>query len=118
MIARNEKSRNVRAWMIAERLRQSFPEVLTRRGVVEQVSRAQHRTDAVPAGNVEDPSNHLHPCARQLLLRLLGKGRKPPPEVPTGRVQDFQHDVTALGDAIRNATWKRRVTFGALYRRS
>ena len=96
MIARHEKNRDVRAGMIAERLRQSFPEVLARGRVVEQVSRAQHRIDAVSAADVEDPRDHLHPRARQLLLRLLGKGRKPPPEMPIGRVQDLQHDVSGV----------------------
>src|SRR6266705_2805706 len=108
----------MRPGVIAEPPRQSLPEVLDGIRIVEKVSGAQQGVDAVSAPDIENPVNDLHSRSRELLLCLLGKGRKPPSQVPIGGVQDPQHDVTRFGAAIRNATWKRRVTFGARYRRS
>ena len=62
--------------------------------------------------------DHIHPRARQLLLRLLRERRESPPEVPVRGVQQSQHDVSGFGGAIRNDTWNSRVTVGARYRSS
>ena len=103
--------------MIAERLREPFPEVLARRRIVEQVAGAQHGVHAVAPADIENLADHVHPRARQLLLRLLRERRKPPPQMPVRGVQQPQHDVSGPG-AIRNATWNSRVTVGARYRSS
>ena len=68
-------------------------------------------------GRRRESRDHIHPRARELLLRLLRKRREPPPEMPIGRVEDSQHDVSGFG-AIRNDTWNSRVTVGARYRSS
>jgi hypothetical protein len=104
--------------VIAEPPGQSFPEVLAGSGIIKNVSSAQDGVDAISAPDIENPVDNLHSRARELLLCLLRKGRKPPAQMPIGGVQDPQHDVTGFGAAIRNATWKRRVIFGARYRRS
>jgi hypothetical protein len=104
VVAGNQKHRDVRAGVIAKSLRQPFPEILTRGWIVEEVAGAQYRVDAIPAADVKNPRNDIHSRARELLLRLFGKGRKPPPKVPISRVEDLQHDVSGLGAVIRNAT--------------
>ena len=100
--------------MIAERLGQPFPEVFARCWIVEQVTGAQDRIHAVTSAEVQNLVDYIHPGARELLLRFLRKRRKPPSQMPIGRVEDSQHDVFP----IRNDTWNSRVTFGARYRSS
>ena len=103
----------MRTGMIAQRSRQPLPEVLARRGIVEQIAGTQDRVHAVPPADVEDPVDDVHARARQLPLRLLRERRKSASQVPVRGVQQPQHDVAALDGTIRNVTWNSRVTTGA-----
>ena len=89
------------------------PEVGSRLGIVEDITHAKHRIDCVASRDVEDPRNDIHTCPRQFFVPLFGEGQKTPSEVPVGRVQQLQHDVSGFGAAISNTAWNNRVTFGA-----
>ena len=64
--------------MVPQRLCEPFPEVLARCWIVEQVTGAQDRIHGVASAEVQDLVDHIHPGARELLLRLLRKRREPP----------------------------------------
>ena len=104
VVAWHQKYGDVRTGMIAENLGQTLPEILGRSWVVEKISSAQDCVDAVASSDIKDPRNDLHSCPGQLLLCLVGKGRKPAPEMPIGRVKDLQHDVSGFRAVIRNVT--------------
>ena len=102
VIARNEEDRWMRGSVLLKRPCKPFPEVRLGLGIVEQVAGAQHRMHRVASRDVEDLRDHVHPRARQLLLRFLRERREPPPEMPVGRVQQPQHDVSGIRGEIRN----------------
>ena len=100
--------------MVPQRLCESFPEVLARCWIVEQVTGTQDSVHGVTSAEVQNLVNYIHPRARKLLLRILRKRREPPSQMPISRVEDSQHDVFP----IRNDTWNSRVTVGARYQSS
>src|SRR5207245_1308213 len=118
VIAWDQKNRRMGADTIAQHRGKSLPEVRGGGGVIEQVAGAQHGVHRITPCDIEDCPDHVHPRARQLLLRLFGEGWKPPPKMPVRRMQQLDHDVFGFAGAIRNATWNNRVTVGAWYRRS
>ena len=81
--------------------------------IVEYITGTKNRMHSIPARDVEDSGDHIHPGARQLFLRLLRERGKASPEVPIGSVQQPQHGVSEFGPAIWNSAWNSRVTLGA-----
>jgi len=67
----------MRPRMVPQRLCESFPEVLARCWIVEQVTGAQDRIHSVTSAEVQNLVNHIHSGARKLLLRLLRKRWEP-----------------------------------------
>ncbi len=53
----------MRARVLLELGRQSFPKVRGRSWIVEDIARAQNRMHSVPAGNIEDAGDNVHTCS-------------------------------------------------------
>ena len=103
----------MRTSLLSECLCKRFPKIRNWLRIVEYVTNAKYGIHTVAPRDVEDGCHHVHTRPRQLFLPLLREGRKAPPEVPVGSMQQSQHNVSGLGRAIWNADWNNRVTVGA-----
>ena len=99
--------------MHSKRPGKALPKVRGRFRVVEYITGAKYRMHRIPARDVEDASDDIHPGPRQLFLRLFRERGKASPEVPIGSVQQPQHEVSRFDAVIWNTVWNSRVTVGA-----